>query len=305
MPRQTRRVPPTIGRFNYWTRWIADPDPAGDDDLPDGAPSIDEEGMADSARTFRAMRDGTERPLLIALRHRALRPILGDAMKDDRALALAAYIVRDRRWQENGEAWALLHQLPRSTQDRLLRVDAQKWRRGRGKEWDPFLQQIATDQRVFEEILWRGPTAHKLVAGSWRRQQAGGGEPPRPAWTRYGISKAEAKRIYDHYIGTAQAIRGLGVKPSSEAWRVALRERGYLDEHGRVPSDPLTSFLAGKSRAERKEQGLDLVWHYFTHALRNLVWYRHGHRKPHWEGDACLNTCLEIRNRLARSPDPA
>jgi len=304
MPRQTRRVPPTIGRFNYWLRWIARPD--GDDDLPDCVPTVDKEALPESQRIFRAMRDGTEKPLLLVRRHRSLRPILGAAIEDDRVLALAAYIARDRRWQENREAWALHRQLSKNIQERLERFDERRWRRGRGKKWSQLLRQIAKDQLIFHEILLDGVTGAGVVEGSWRRLGTKRGDERPSVWKRHGISRAEAKRIYDHYIGTANAIRGLGVKPLNAAWAKALHKLGFLDKHGRVPTEPISSFLTDKSRADRKEKGFDLVHHYFAHALCNLHRYQsgrydlNGSTKLLWDPNACMASCVELQLKLAR-----
>lgn len=292
MPRQERRVPRGMNRFNYWTFEVAGLT-IEEEDVH--ARYCADEDSSYCPREFRALRDGTsqEPAQVLANRRKSLWSRFGSIVDDSRILALAWYAWSDKRWQQDSEAWDLFRQLPVEARSKIGTIDHLKWRYRGAWDWDDLLSTIATDQVLFEEMLMLGPTESGLV---WTRRSVAEQEFP---WVRRGYARSSAKRVYDGYQRQVSVLFGEGFRPPKD-WENALRAEGLMDEKGRVLFEPLMEGLKGKPRKEKRRY-TGPVLHWFAHGLNNLRLYRNGKPPIPWHSDACAAACLDVRKRLARS----
>lgn len=172
MPRQGLKVLDGLARFNYWHY------------------TLSFSGKKACATTFRHLLVGTplqeiadayqgfdlEHPAVqqqirqheaavlrdVARRRDTLRPYLGEWAEDDRCVALGSYLMTDKLWRQDREAWEVFKSLPEEARRTLKQLAKDAWPPSQWR-WEDLLQTIARDQIVFEEILEDGPTKSEVV----------------------------------------------------------------------------------------------------------------------------------------------
>jgi hypothetical protein len=279
MSRQPRPLPARVGRLNYWSYEFAHPE-ATKDPPP---PSASRTAHAKILNTFRQIRDdvGVAKRYHPRFQEDLMRMGIDDPTPA--LLALAYYLTTDRLWSQDHEAMTLLTQQPPEFQ-RLLRTWARGvWRRRTPGSWDTLLRTIARDQALFQEICSVGPTRAGLVATQWQDGS--------PIWKKYGVSEADAQRVYRAYHRKMSELLGRGVIVSKVV-RAAFRARG-ID----VPRIRPTRTMAGLQELPPDEQTA-IILHWFAHALRNLARYRDGHAPISWHPTECRQRCLKIQHDL-------
>lgn len=290
MPRQTTRRPPVgMGRFTYWYFDVSYPLY-----VPEvrraAMPKSIQASLADHdviAGNFRAIRDGHESLGLLYDLKAAFRPELNRQVR-----ALRYYIELDRLWQQDSAAQTLLQGLPKPKRDELLALDKKTWGRPQSWRWETLLPTIAEDQEIFREIVFLGPTD----AGLSRTRPKKDESELEFVRDRHGVSEATARRIYRYYQRQMSDLMGLGVLASA-GWRGGLQKAGLLNAQGRLPTKPILRSLEELSRNERKRH-TEPVFHWFHHALRNLVRYRDGHPPLPFDAYACSHACRAAQRRL-------
>jgi hypothetical protein len=268
-----------MGRFNYWSYECARP--KATKDPPE--PSAGRIAHAKVLKTFQQIRDDVETAQRPRPRMEAALMRMGIAYPTPAIRALGYYLTTDRLWSQNGEAWTLLRQQPPEVQHALRTWACGVWRRRTPWSWDELLRAIARDQAVFQEIHDLGPTQAGLVDSRWQ-------DGP-PIWKKYGVSKADAHRVYCAYHRKMSELLGHGVTVSKVVC-AAFRARGIEVRHIRP-----TRVIAGLSEVQPDEQ-IPIILHWFAHALRNLARYRHGHEPLPWHLTACLGRCLQVQRDL-------
>jgi hypothetical protein len=220
MPRHPRPLPDRVGRFNYWSYEFLHPEVMKA--LP--APSADRIAHAKILKTFRQIRDvvGVSQRYLLRFQEDLKRK--GIAHPTPAILALGYYLTTDRLWSQDREAGTLLAQQPAEIQTALLTWTHSVWRRRTPWAWATLLETIAHDQALFQGIQAIGPTQAGLVM---TRSKNGP-----PIWEQYGVSEADAQRVYRAYHRKMSELLGHGVMVS-KAVRTASRARGIEVPHVR------------------------------------------------------------------------
>ena len=279
MPRHPRPLPARVGRFTYWSYEFSHPE------VPKAppAPSADRIAHAKILKTFRQIRNvvGVSQRYLPRfqedLRHK------GIAHPTPAILALAYYLSTDRLWSQDREAGTLLAEQPAEIQAALLTWTHSVWGRRTPGDWATLLETIARDQALFQGIQAIGPTQAGLVG---TRSKNGP-----PIWEKYGVSEADAQRVYRAYRRKMSGLLGHGVIVP-QAVRAALRARG--NDVPRVRPTKTMPALLGLPPTNQTS----IILHWFAHALRNLARYRHGHAPILWHPTACQQRCLKVQHNL-------
>ena len=259
MPRQTRRLPVQITRFNYWNYGPCRP--RSRDELE----RLCRHRIHDPA-------DDEGEVLFRFLRHLQHGPcdeptcLLQSADTSQwPELALDDFIRRERRWERYAAALRVFKELPAGVRQRLLRIDARLYGRVGRRSWSTLLQAIAKDQRLFARMLPSGakpgakPGAKRIMVEDERSYPSA-----RKVWTAYA----------------RQALDVLGQNPEGETARLGGgRQRARLDLTG----------LEGNKR--------EWILHWFAHAFRNLVRYRGGRSSLPFE-ESCIIDCKHRLDRF-------
>ena len=150
MPRQDRRVPLGMDRWNYWYFDIA----AAHITTRPGPVSVAYARNVSAVSHFYAILSDPKMALYYArlfdgpfddpefptpeLDSPAFAA-LAQWRNDVRVLALVHYIYGDSLWSQNGEAWTLLRGLPAPAQNALRAFDRQCWPRHRNWTWQTLI----------------------------------------------------------------------------------------------------------------------------------------------------------------------
>ncbi len=255
MPRQTRRLPLDITRFNYWEREICQPRESVILQLRRQSPSA-----SDEAETF--LRERFERHLKGPCGEKGCRVDHWlEHQPRDRILELALrdYIENTRAWDRNRRAHQTLREL-RPAKRKALVAFAKRTHGVVGRRsWATLVSKVRRDLRWFEKMLPHGPT-----------QVVDSDEYPamRKVWTPYG----------------RQALALLGLGPTSLELSLGVVQRAAGGRQ-RARID-----LRGISLEQR-----GFILHWFHHAFRNLIRYWNGHSQlPFDPSDArCATECRD------------
>jgi hypothetical protein len=234
-------------------------------------------------KTFRQIRDDVTVAQRYHPRFQEDLMRVGIAEPRPAILALAYYLTTDRLWTQDGEAGTLLAQQSPEVQVALRTWAHSVWRRRTPWDWATLLEAIARDQALFQEIQAIGPTQAGLVDTRWQ-------DGP-PIWEKYGVSKADAHRVYRTYHRKMSELLGHGVIVS-KAVLAFFRARGTNAPRVR-PTRAMTELAALPV-----DEHVPTIMHWFAHALRNLARYRDGHAPIPWHPTECRQRCLTIQRDL-------
>ncbi len=191
--KQERYLPRRVGRFNYWEFF-----------RPDGI------------KVIAPLKRHLKRQFHLILTasptvwNKEIRPWLHRELADipDRQfLALEGYVLDDKEWRCDGDAWDVYDRLSVQKQKHIRQLDKKKWGIQRVKlNWDTLLQTIAADQARFEAFLDTPDTCRLDDYGTERRIYAAyhaqankllwpnGGMPPKLT------ARREAKKTTLHWF---------------------------------------------------------------------------------------------------------
>jgi hypothetical protein len=153
MPTQKRFLPRPIGRFNYWEFF-----------RPDGIKVV----------SPLKQRIKTQFTLILtaspATWNKEVYPWLQKQftqIPDRRFLALEGYVLDDKEWDQDPDAWKVYRQLSSSQQKRITQLSRKKWHYRSQWNWDSLIKTIAADLARFEAFLETPDT--KNLVGTDRR----------------------------------------------------------------------------------------------------------------------------------------
>lgn len=305
MPRQTRKRPWRLTRFNYWN--VAGIRPQEPDEAKTFAPSdVRHEGQELCRRQFLAHLYGQA----CGVARCGLDGGLGQLDRDHRThRALSYYIRSDRLWAQEQAAHRALRALPpnlRRDVERLSReIEGRRTRSGR-----ELLKEIARDQHIFETITRERLSGQLETVGE-----------------RFKLGEVAVRGIYRNYSPQLRLLLGdirgragefLAEKgrPTSltdpiiprkrvVATRVTRREtlpRLLFDREGRVVS--MKQVRVTRTDEELVEaddfpetERVEMALHWFAHAWRNLRRYFDGNPQLPWTAN-CRTSCRAARGRF-------
>ncbi len=249
MRKQERCLPRRVGRFNYWDFF-----------RPDGI------------QVITPLKREIKRQFYLILTasytvwNKEIRPWLHKKLSDipDRQfLALKGYVLDDKEWRCDGDAWTVYKCLSVQKQKRIQQLDKKTWGIQRDKlNWDTLLKTIAEDQARFEAFLDAPNT--KNFAGT-------------------------GQRIYAAYHKQANRLLCPNKTPP-----LRITPRGTVlirRPDQRQPKSDIPSSLT--IRRENKKTTL----HWFHHALRNMREYRNNRPPIPWSPE-CAAICSRIQQKL-------
>lgn len=315
VPRQTRKVPWRLTRFNYWN--VAGIRPQDADETVTLSPAwVRSHSHELCRRQFLAHLNGRSCGVVGCRMDRRL----GKLDRDHRtSLALSYYIRSDRLWAQDRAAHRALRALPQTLRRDVERLD-REIEGHRSRTGPELLKEIARDQLIFETI-----TGERL---SGQLDKVG---------ERFKLGEAAVRGIYRNYSrqlhlllgdirGRARELlaqRGLPTSLSDPviprkrvvATRVSRREmvpRLLIDREERVVSMEQVKVVStdeelieGDNLPETER--LEMALHWFAHAWRNLRRYLDGNPPRPWASN-CASACRAERVRFLsqlRPPRPS
>ena len=171
---------------------------------------------------------------------------------------LECYVLLDREWQKDKQAWQIFRTLPADAQARLRKLDQQQGRQCH-RGWERILEIIVRDQQVFQYII---------------AQKASGrlGE----VAEQFHLSEGSVRKLYAAYHRQAARLLGRESPLEQLAKKRSMKEivdrlqRRQEARPLRIPPVPVVC------------QTCDEVFAWFALALRNLKRYRRGHLPLPW-----------------------
>lgn len=262
MPRQSRRPPVGITRFNYWHLEICQPRDEQTLMFRRHFSSQADEGETHLAERFvRHLHGPCGEPSCRLDRKLARSP------RRSVELALSGYIEDSREWSRNKLAQQALKSLAparRATMREFATKQHDQWR----QDLDTIIGRIREDLEQFEQMIPKGPgSAVKMLVE-----------------TGYSAKR----KIWQEYATQALALFGRG--PTTLAITIGAAERATA---GRLRARLDLRNLSAEEQA--------YVVHWFRHAARNLIRYRNGDLALPFEHPSCADTCRDTVRPALRS----
>lgn len=300
MPRQTKKIPARLHRFNYWRFVEFAPRPA-DELAMFSTGRIVEEAKTLTWEQFEKHREGQPCRVPGCAFDRLL--LNGPPAAEHAYQALRHLVQSKSEWKQDKRSQCILKELPPQQRAYLEQLHEKTWGGYRRDRWDQLLKRIAKDQILFQEMLMLN-ARQKMEEVFFAMTD------------RYGMPDETARDIYRAYSAQRQLL--LGEVTSPRVKRAILKRERTLSPISRPPiprkrehdqqsdQEEKSFFDSGGSVIDYDNDGEEIspedrdkmVFHWFAHCLVNLRRYKNGHPPIPWH-DGCASRCKSERNRLA------